>query len=124
MLNKNWMSAGVLGLFMFCGANIAQAGADFSKSTPDLIAKGKAAFTTNCVVCHGEKMDGSGPAGMALNPKPRNLITEKFKQGDKPAQIFDTISKGVPKTAMAPFAHLPEEDRWALAHYIKSLRKK
>ena len=33
------------------------------KVTPELIAKGQAAFTLNCAPCHGEKGDGSGPYG-------------------------------------------------------------
>jgi len=30
-------------------------------------------YKTFCVSCHGENGDGNGPAGMALNPKPRNF---------------------------------------------------
>lgn len=36
-------------------------------------AKGETHYKTLCVSCHGEKGDGNGPAGSALNPKPSNF---------------------------------------------------
>jgi mono/diheme cytochrome c family protein len=86
--------------------------------TPALLEQGKGVFTVNCVPCHGEKGDGTGVAAAALNPKPRNFTTEPFKNGNTPQAIFDTTTKGLPNTVMAPFGHLPEADRWAVAHYI------
>ncbi len=35
--------------------------------------KGETSYKTLCVACHGEKGDGNGPAGAALNPKPTNF---------------------------------------------------
>ncbi len=93
-------------------------------ATPELLEKGKTSYTTNCLTCHGDKGDGMGPAGQYLNPKPRNFATDKFKQGDKPEQIFKTLNKGLPGTSMVSFAHLPEDERWGLVHYVLSLRKK
>jgi mono/diheme cytochrome c family protein len=98
--------------------------ADMKKPTPALIEKGKAVFTTNCATCHGDKGDGNGPAGQYMNPKPRNFIEAKFKKGGKPEQLFTSVSKGLEGTAMAPFGHLPEEDRWAVVHYIMTFKKK
>lgn len=86
--------------------------------SPEMVAKGKALYGTFCVVCHGEKGDGNGPAGVALNPKPRNFSTDPFKQGSRPPDIFATLGTGVPGTPMVAFAQLTEEDRWALAHYV------
>ncbi|MCZ7582047.1 MAG: c-type cytochrome [Deltaproteobacteria bacterium] len=36
-------------------------------------AKGKAVYLQYCAACHGESGKGDGPAGAALNPKPRNF---------------------------------------------------
>ena len=36
-------------------------------------AKGEAHYKTFCITCHGEKGDGNGPAGAAMNPKPGNF---------------------------------------------------
>lgn len=89
-----------------------------AKRTPELVEKGKKAFTLYCVMCHGEKGDGQGPAGVALKPPPRNFATEAFKQGSSTAEIFLTVTHGVPKTLMVGYAHLPEDDRWGLAYYV------
>lgn len=91
------------------------------KKTPELVEKGKALFNTNCAVCHGEKGDGNGPAGAALNPKPRDFAHGPFKQGSRPAQIFKTLTEGVKDTPMVAWAHLTEDDRWALVYYVLEL---
>ena len=88
-----------------------------------LLEKGKATFTTTCVPCHGEKGAGDGAAASALNPKPRNFVTESFKQGDKVEDVFKTLAEGVKGTAMVAYAFLPETDRWALAYHVLELRK-
>jgi cytochrome c553 len=36
-------------------------------------AKGETTFKTFCNSCHGDKGDGQGPAGAALDPKPTNF---------------------------------------------------
>jgi mono/diheme cytochrome c family protein len=119
-MRKSILTVAALAL---CGAPLAWAAAPKApKKTPALLEKGKAAFATNCVPCHGEKGEGNGAAAAALNPKPRNFVTEPFKQGDKPEQIFETLAKGVPGSSMVAFTGLSEEDRWALAYYVTTLR--
>lgn len=92
------------------------------KKTPELLAKGTASYEMNCASCHGPGGTGDGAAAAALDPKPTNLATGKLKGGDKPAQIFATLGKGVPGTAMIAFTHLPEEERWAIAYHVAALR--
>ena len=88
----------------------------------ELTEKGKAVFAINCQACHGPKGAGDGPAAVALNPKPRNYATDTFKNGDKVENVFKTVSEGIKDTAMVSFAHLPEQDRWALAYFVLELR--
>ncbi len=87
--------------------------------TPELVAHGKTVFAQNCVACHGDQGMGNGPAAAALNPKPRNFTQDAgWLNGRKPSQIFKTLKEGVGK--MASFGTLPQDDRWALAHYVTS----
>lgn len=108
---------------LFCFALNHFAFAKAPPSSPEVLAKGQISFKTNCAVCHGDKGDGNGPAGTALNPKARNFISEKFKFGTKPEQVFKVISGGSKNTSMAGFAHLSEDERWSLTYYVLSLRK-
>jgi caa(3)-type oxidase subunit IV len=91
-------------------------------STPELVAQGKALFAVQCVSCHGAEGQGNGVAASALNPHPRNFTsTEGWKNGRKPTMVFKTLKEGLPPSAMASYATLPSDDRWALAHYVLSL---
>ena len=101
-------------------ASVARA-AEPPKKTPELVAKGQATFAKYCATCHGPKGEGDGPAAKALNPKPRNFKTEALKSPGV-AGVHETVSNGVKGTAMIPFKHLSDEDRWALSYYVLSLK--
>ena len=62
------------------------------KKTPDLVSRGKASYETNCATCHGPGGKGDGEAAIALDPKPRNLVSDQFKKGTAAAQVFETVS--------------------------------
>ncbi|HUL59894.1 MAG TPA: cytochrome c [Anaeromyxobacteraceae bacterium] len=120
-MRSKWMTSLVAAALLAAPAARA---ADAPKKTPQLVEKGKTSFATNCASCHGPKGEGDGVAAAALKPRPANLLTASFKGGAKPAQVFETLGKGVPGTAMVAFKHLPEEERWALAYYVTDLRAK
>ncbi|OGP07409.1 MAG: hypothetical protein A2048_05830 [Deltaproteobacteria bacterium GWA2_45_12] len=88
-------------------------------STPDLVTKGQSLYMGHCMSCHGAEGRGDGPAAVAFNPKPRNFISEKFKQGASPSATFYTITNGL--GSMPSFASLSVVDRLALVHYVLSL---
>src|SRR5688572_1661884 len=90
-------------------------------STPEAVSSGKALFAINCASCHGTGGKGDGPAASALNPKPRDFTAGYWRYGGGVARIVQTITTGSPGTAMAPFPGIPLQDRFALAHYIRSL---
>ena len=92
------------------------------KRSPVLLEMGKRTYSIYCVACHGETGAGDGSAAAKLDPRPRNFSTEPFKQGSSVRQIFDTLGKGVPGTAMVKFTNLSEEERWALAWYVRELK--
>ncbi len=94
-------------------------------STPELVGKGKELYAVQCVACHGVEGQGNGPAASALNPHPRNFTeSEGWKNGRKPTMVFKTLKEGLPPSAMASYATLPADDRWALVHFVLSLGPK
>ena len=87
--------------------------------------KGQKLYINNtCATCHGNDGKGDGPAGAALNPKPRNFRdVTAYKQGSKVEDIVETIKTGVPGTNMASFKHIAEGDRLLIAKYVIYLQK-
>lgn len=90
-------------------------------SSEDLIAHGQKVFQMNCAVCHGAEGKGDGAAGAGLNPPPRNLVEGKWKHGGTSIALHETATNGIPGTSMAAFGHLPNVDRWAIVHWIRSI---
>ena len=90
--------------------------------SPALLELGKTTYSIYCVSCHGEQGAGDGSVAPTLNPRPRNFATDKFKQGAGVTQIFETLGKGVPGTAMTKFTNLSEDERWAVAFYVVELK--
>jgi mono/diheme cytochrome c family protein len=89
----------------------------------DVAAHGAKVFSNNCAVCHGPKGLGDGPAGMSLNPKPRNFVEGEWKAKGDSEGLFHTVSNGLPGTSMASFGHVPVADRWAVVQFIRSITK-
>lgn len=82
------------------------------------VAQGKKVAEVNCVSCHGAKGKGDGAAAVALNPKPADWTSKKV-QAESDGEIFWKISAG--RGPMPSWKFLPENDRWALVRYIRSL---
>jgi mono/diheme cytochrome c family protein len=82
------------------------------------VAQGKKVADVNCVSCHGAKGKGDGAAAAALNPKPADWTSKKV-QAESDGEIFWKLSTG--RGAMPSWKFLPENDRWALVGYIRSL---
>ena len=94
---------------------------EVKNSTPELLAEGEKLFKTNCASCHGENGTGGGPASMGLNPAPRNFTSkDNWKNGTKLSQIYTTLQEGLPPSAMASYDYLLPEQKFALAHYIRT----
>lgn len=94
-----------------------------SAPVPALVEKGKDLYNSNCLSCHGETGQGNGPAGVALNPPPRNFVnpgTQLWKNGPKISNMYVTLQEGIPNTGMASFSNLPPEDRFAIIQYVQT----
>jgi mono/diheme cytochrome c family protein len=100
------------------------------RSSPDLVALGKRTFDKECVACHGVGGNGEGDAAYLLYPRPRDFTSGQFRiistWDGVPTDddLFRTISRGMPGSAMPSWAHLPEETRWGLVHYVKTFAKR
>ena len=88
----------------------------------DAIKSGKKVYMQLCVICHGDKGKGDGMAGVALNPKPSDFTSDKV-QAQSDGAIFWKMSNG--RAPMAAYKELiPENERWQLVAYIRTLKSK
>ncbi len=119
-----------------CGGNVASSGtggnepiatvpAEYAgKTNPlgsDVATKGAQVFKNNCEMCHGPQGHGDGPAGQALDPKPRNLAELKTKVGDD--FLFWRIREGKPGTSMVAWKGiLTDEQICQVISFIHTLK--
>jgi mono/diheme cytochrome c family protein len=100
------------------------------------LERGKTLFGQACAACHGASGKGDG------------VLTQRFDLGSRPADLaqpvawiklrttlqestgggvpsasdlFRTLTRGLPGTAMGSYRELPAEDRWALVAYVRTL---
>lgn len=91
-----------------------------------LLSLGKETYAEECAVCHGADGRGRGIAADLLDIKPRDFVTAKYRlvstweRIPTDEDLFNTITRGIPGTAMPSWEYLPERQRWALAYYVKS----
>jgi mono/diheme cytochrome c family protein len=87
----------------------------------DAATEGAKVFQVNCESCHGSQGHGDGPAGQALDPKPKNLPELAVKAGDD--YLFWRIVTGKPGTSMVPWAGvLTDEQIWQVVVFIRTLK--
>jgi putative heme-binding domain-containing protein len=96
----------VLGAFILFAQETARPAA-----TRDTVERGHVFFADNCGICHGFDAQGTdrGP----------NLTNGQFKHGSADADIFRTITHGVPGTIM-PANDLPADQVWAIIVFLRS----
>jgi cytochrome c len=98
--------------------------------SPSSEEQGRAAYRKHCQSCHGEQGDGRGEAAYLLFPKPRDFTRGQYRlvstwEGvPTDEDLYKTISRGMPGSAMPSWAHLPEATRWALVHHVKSFSRR
>ena len=88
-------------------------------------AKGEKIFKANCVVCHGDKGDGKGPAAAGMTPPPRNFTSATDMKGIDNARLHKSIVEGRPGTPMVGFGKtLKPVDIDDVIAYIAAFLKK
>jgi caa(3)-type oxidase subunit IV len=86
-----------------------------------------ASFGTICATCHGAAGDGTGAAGMALDPRPANFTDPVFWETRDRERIIKVIRDGAASVGgsmlMAPWGALyTEEQLGEMADYVMAFR--
>lgn len=130
--------AGIVILFILSRATRPEAGAGGRQPSdvaagasptadPALLKLGKTTYERQCIACHGTSGRGDGEAAYLVYPKPRDFtqatyrLVSTWERTPTDQDLFDTISRGMPGSAMPSWEHLPERTRWALVRYVESL---
>lgn len=82
-------------------------------------------YETHCSVCHGHKGEGGEASGSVVSTfmalKPPSLLSDKVR-GMTDGHVYHIITMG--QGVMGPYAsHVPQNERWQLVTYIRSLQK-
>ena len=88
--------------------------------TPDL-RLGSQLYQMHCASCHGSEGRGDGPAAAALEPAPTDFHELQRRNQRSLLSYYNTVTLGVPGTAMASYSQLSEAERWALVFHIAQL---
>ncbi len=89
---------------------------------------GKDLYARHCAACHGELGDGQGIAATYLFPKPRDLRAGRFRlvstSNNVPTRedFHAVLLRGMPGSAMPPWAHLSQAERDALVDEVMRIR--
>ncbi|MBI2089693.1 MAG: c-type cytochrome [Deltaproteobacteria bacterium] len=111
--------------------SVAAFGQQKPQATAEAVSKGKEIYMKRCWFCHGLDGKGDGPVADYLNPRPRDftsgmykLRTTKDAEAPLDEDLFRTVTRGMPGTAMQGFEGvLRERERWQVIDYIKTFDK-
>ena len=96
-----------------CALAHAQTGENPKAHEPDVVTAGYTVFRVYCTPCHGVRARGG------LGP---DLTRGVYHTGEKDADLFHTISGGVPGTEMPGFgSEITDDDIWRIVAYIRSV---
>jgi high-affinity iron transporter len=89
---------------------------------PDL-KLGEQVWAKNCAACHGADGAANTAVAQALKPPPASFHDEKVMGPLTPYKAFNITAFGVKGTAMQPFPALSDDERWAVAFHLFTLRQ-
>jgi len=93
---------------------------NITKDKTASIKSGKTLYKQQCLMCHGTKGNGKGPAGSYLTPKPANF-TSKAIQAESDGALFWKMTNG--RSPMASYKEiLTPKQRWDLVNYIRTFK--
>jgi hypothetical protein len=80
-------------------------------------------FSQRCSACHGPNGDGTGPAGTALNPHPRNFHDRTWQSSVTDDHIEQIIQQGGAAVGKSPLMP-PNPDLVGKMDVVAALREK
>jgi high-affinity iron transporter len=83
---------------------------------PDL-ERAAGLYAEQCAACHGATGRADGPGAAGLDPPPIAFTDRERARERSLFGLYQVIGQGLDGTAMASYADLPSQDRWALAFY-------
>lgn len=106
----------VAGLARALGAELLRAyPVPLAPQSPPDMSRAEALYQTQCASCHGATGNGRGPDAAKLNPPPIDFTDRERASQRSTFALEQVISQGLEGTGMQSFAHLSEQDRWALS---------
>lgn len=91
----------------------------------EVLLEGERIYQTKgtCFTCHGTTGRGDGPAGLELNPRPRNFTNPRFHELRTDGEMFWVIRHGSPGTRMFSYSPsiITEDEAWKVIHYLRTL---
>lgn len=100
---------------------VAEYPVPMSPSVVPSVSRGKVLYAAQCASCHGAQGHGDGPLAASLKPPPVAFSDRDRAQNRSVFALYQIISSGVEGTGMPAFAHLSDDDRWALAYFSSTL---
>lgn len=91
------------------------------RRAPDMAAATRI-YAAQCASCHGQRGHGDGPAAKGMDPAPANFHDGQRMRVRSVYGLYNTLTLGVAGTPMRAFKELSDDDRWALALLVSTLR--
>ncbi len=88
--------------------------------SPETVERGKIAYEIYCSHCHGPEAKGFGTVGQSFAPLPTDLHG-RYVQSQNDGLLYTRLSLGYLRHPPM-YSTVPEEDRWALVTFIRSLK--
>ena len=85
------------------------------------LARAQALYAESCAVCHGATGEADTERAAQLDPPPARFRSPDRLRDLSPFRVYNSLTFGVPGTAMASFESLSPADRWNLAFYVMRL---
>ena len=85
------------------------------------LARAQALYVESCAICHGPRGEADTERARELDPPPARFRSPDRLRDLSPFRVYNSLTFGVPGTAMASFESLPPADRWNLAFYVLRL---